>query len=208
MAIITQRLRKVTAVAIVLAIAGPVLALATFALLQPSGARAEAEEYAVYSAYIRNGLTGRSHSLGSPRGTILILSHTTMSDTVEPKDWRAEFGAVVIARRDLRESFRGLSRWAVYDFILKNLFRKELSNHFDIPAHSVLLPAIGLEDARVFPDSYGHLTFSRIGFNRNLTEAVFYTEHLCGLCGAGQYVYMRKINGRWTVPLTRGTWVS
>jgi hypothetical protein len=46
-----------------------------------------------------------------------------------------------------------------------------------------------------FPSSYGALTFSRVAFNRDLTEAFFYTEHLCGLCGEGKFVYMRKTGG-------------
>src|SRR5215813_3292233 len=39
---------------------------------------ADAEQYAVYSAYIEDGLTGDSHSLGDRRGTILIADHSTM----------------------------------------------------------------------------------------------------------------------------------
>jgi hypothetical protein len=55
-----------------------------------------------------------------------------------------------------------------------------------------------------FPSSYGALTFSRIAFNRDLTEAFFYTEHLCGLCGEGKFVYMRKTDGKWAPSRHRG----
>jgi hypothetical protein len=61
---------------------------------------------------------------------------------------------------------------------------------------------------RRFPDSYGVLTFSRVAFNHDLTEAFFYTEHLCGLCGEGKFVYMRKAAGKWTVAGSGGTWIS
>jgi hypothetical protein len=50
-----------------------------------------------------------------------------------------------------------------------------------------------------FPTSYGALTFSRVAFNRDLTEAFFYTEHLSGFCGEGKYVYMQKTGGKWVV---------
>jgi hypothetical protein len=59
-----------------------------------------------------------------------------------------------------------------------------------------------------FPSSYGALTFSRVAFNRDLTEAFFYTEHLCGLCGEGKFVYMRKTGGKWAVAETASTWIS
>jgi hypothetical protein len=43
---------------------------------------------------------------------------------------------------------------------------------------------------RRFPDSHEVLTFPRVAFNRDLTEAFFYTEHLCGFCGEGKFVFM------------------
>jgi hypothetical protein len=61
---------------------------------------------------------------------------------------------------------------------------------------------------RDHPNSYGALTFSRVAFNRELTEAFFYTEHLCGLCGEGKFVYMRKTAGKWAVADTAGRWIS
>src|SRR5260370_672264 len=39
---------------------------------RPNPGRARLEQYAVYSTYIEEGLTGDSHSLGSRRGTVLI----------------------------------------------------------------------------------------------------------------------------------------
>ena len=59
-----------------------------------------------------------------------------------------------------------------------------------------------------FPGNYGALTFARVAFNRSLTEAFFYTEHLCGLCGEGKFVYMLKTGGKWVVANTASTWVS
>jgi hypothetical protein len=52
------------------------------------------------------------------------------------------------------------------------------------------------------------LAFSRVAFNHDLTEAFFYTEHLCGLCGEGKFAYMRKTGGKWVVADTASTWVS
>ncbi len=59
-----------------------------------------------------------------------------------------------------------------------------------------------------FPGNYGYHTFTQVGFNRQLTEAIFYTEHICGLCGEGKYVYMRKLNDKWVMVGEDVTWVS
>ena len=59
-----------------------------------------------------------------------------------------------------------------------------------------------------FPDNYGYHTFTQVGFNRELTEAVFYTEHICGLCGEGKYVYMRKLDGKWVMVGEDVRWIS
>jgi len=40
--------------------------------------RASAEQYAVYSAYIEDGLTGESHSLGDRRGTVIIAADSAL----------------------------------------------------------------------------------------------------------------------------------
>jgi hypothetical protein len=35
--------------------------------------------------------------------------------------------------------------------------------------------------------------------NPSKTQAVFYINHFCGLCGGGRYVFMEKIGGAWRV---------
>jgi hypothetical protein len=59
-----------------------------------------------------------------------------------------------------------------------------------------------------FPQNYGYLTFSRVAFNRDLTEAFFYTEHVCGLRGEGRFVFVKKVIGVWIVDRTASTWIS
>lgn len=55
---------------------------------------------------------------------------------------------------------------------------------------------------------YGMITFSKVIFNHDATQAVFYTEHLCGLCGGGEFVAMEKRGDRWVVVDEEYTWVS
>jgi hypothetical protein len=49
---------------------------------------------------------------------------------------------------------------------------------------------------------------SDVGFNRNHTQAVFYIDHFCGLCGGGRYVRMAKIDGAWHIQGEHWTWIS
>ena len=102
-------------------------------------------------------------------------------------------------------------------FLVSNLHFELLQSRFRIPARCVLATEADLPEAwgggahsyyEKFPHSYGYQTFSRVGFNRDFSEAVFYTEHLCGLCGEGEYVFMRKVNGEWRITSEASTWVS
>ena len=53
------------------------------------------------------------------------------------------------------------------------------------------------------------LCVSHVGLNLNKTEALLYVDHFCGgLCGRGEYVLMRKVNGVWHVVDSHVTWVS
>jgi hypothetical protein len=57
----------------------------------------------------------------------------------------------------------------------------------------------GWEDFyRRFPKSRGYDAVSRVGFNWGESEALVYSENVCGgLCGGGSYHYFEKRNGKW-----------
>jgi hypothetical protein len=59
-----------------------------------------------------------------------------------------------------------------------------------------------------FPNNMGFIRLSGVGFNRSHTQAVFYIDHFCGLCGSGDYVLMEKVKGRWIVRNMRSLWIS
>jgi len=97
---------------------------------------------------------------------------------------------------------------------MANLLDVTLERRFQLPARYKLATE---EEMKLypseaffarFPSGYGAMRFSRVAFNRELTEAFFYTEHLCGLCGEGQFVYMRKTGDKWVVADTALTWIS
>jgi hypothetical protein len=60
-----------------------------------------------------------------------------------------------------------------------------------------------------YPKSSGVISFSNPGFNRDYTQAVVSTGRGCGgLCGAGYFVLLTKVQNVWTVKTKVGTWVS
>jgi hypothetical protein len=59
-----------------------------------------------------------------------------------------------------------------------------------------------------FPHNLGFIALSGVGFNPSRTQAVFYIDHFCGLCGGGRYVLMEKVEGSWRVREEHYTWIS
>jgi hypothetical protein len=177
-------------------------------LLGGNNLKACAEQYAVYSAYIQDGLTGDSHSLGDRRGTVLIADYATMASELNgTQQLRFTVGSLLNLRR--RTAPPSLS--LILELALKNLRRHKLNSRFAISADYHLLDTVSLSSPNRyerFPRSYGYLTLSSVAFSFDLTEALFYTEHICGLCGGGEYVLMRKNDGRWSIVNRYSRWVS
>lgn len=55
----------------------------------------------------------------------------------------------------------------------------------------------------------GIIIVSRIGFNRDRDQAVMYSGMSCGeLCGQGEFTWLTKHNGVWTVESSNVVWIS
>jgi len=60
-----------------------------------------------------------------------------------------------------------------------------------------------------FPGASGIVTWSRVGFNSDGTQALFYESYRCGdLCGTGRYMVMEEKNGSWMIGSDIVVWVS
>lgn len=76
------------------------------------------------------------------------------------------------------------------------------------------LPDDGLERFwtrfyKKYPNSSGIVFFSDVGFNAQHDQAFLYAGKTCGgLCGEGEYVLLRKINGKWEIQKEDPLWVS
>jgi len=60
-----------------------------------------------------------------------------------------------------------------------------------------------------YPGASGVVTWSRVGFNAEGTQALFYEGYRCGeLCGTGHHIVMEKKNGSWMLGPDIVVWVS
>lgn len=60
-----------------------------------------------------------------------------------------------------------------------------------------------------YPTANGFITLSRVGFNKEKTQAFAYIGHYCeGLCGSGWYYFLLKRDDEWTVEKGFNAWVS
>lgn len=200
---------------LVVALAAAIVAmLVSHLALRPNSDLADAEQYAVLSAYIEPNLTGYSHDLGSHRDEIVIAAKTTFSEPILNSNKLKQYRSLVLSTGHAKASIHDLSRSLVFEFWATNLKdltlerRLQLAAHYELATEDEMRQYPSAAFFARFPNSYGALTFSRVAFSRDLTEAFFYTEHLCGLCGEGKFVYMRKIAGKWVVVDTASTWIS
>lgn len=60
-----------------------------------------------------------------------------------------------------------------------------------------------------YPHYQGFVTFSRVGFNRNMNQALVYFSSVCGsTCGAGSVVFLVKEGVVWRIKGSAADWVS
>lgn len=167
--------------------------------------RNEQEEYKVYSAYFSEGLLNDAHdwSIGDPV-QVVIADRTTSGGNLRFRlfslfDRRVDFG-------ELQTSTRA-------SYLARNLFRTHIESKFSLPARATAcVTSEGKYSSPAFqekfPRNMGLVVLSGVGFNSSKTQAVFYINHFCGLCGGGRYVLMEKIGGVWHVRDEHYTWIS
>jgi hypothetical protein len=160
------------------------------------------EEYAVYSVYLADGLLGE-WSAGGPI-KVAVRNTTSVGENLRFK---------ALYMFDSRVHFARMDRLTRVNFLVRNLYPTEILAKFALPrGATVALTSksdyFSPEFQKAFPHSQGLVVLSGVGFNRTRTQAVFYIDHFCGLCGGGRYVLMAKIDGAWHVQEEHWTWIS
>lgn len=163
------------------------------------------EEYLVYSAYLSDGLLNDAHdwSVGGP--VLVVVKDTTTTW----KDLRFR----ALNTLDGRIHFDGLRASTRASYLVRNLFPTRILPKFVLPTRAKLAITAqsdygSPEFQKKFPRNLGLIALSGVGFNPSRTQAMFYINHFCGLCGGGRYVLMEKIDGAWRVRDEHYTWIS
>ena len=194
-------LRRIRFIALSLLAVVGILAIAEWAEKR----RCAGEEYAVYSAYLSDGLLSDAHDWGSSGPVQVVVKNTTsVSENLRIK-------ALYVF--DGRADFNQLERSTRASYLVRNIFSTRLLPNFRLPRFATLVLAsrsdyLSPEFQKEFPHNQGLIALSGVGFNRTRTQAMFYVDHFCGLCGGGRYVLMAKIDGAWHVREEHSTWIS
>jgi hypothetical protein len=180
----------------VLCFLGACFLVALLVLLHNRSPWAENEQYAVYSAYLAAQISEGDPTRQIESGRPLLIQQ------------RANNVRMISDRIDrLRTKIPDLETSTIGSFAVRNLTSELFSKSFDLPVRYEMLSDVDLNKPASFPHPR-YVTLSRVGFNQNLTQALFYTEDMCGLCGGAGYVFMIKSLGRWKVKKFLSTWVS
>ena len=163
---------------------------------------------AVLSAYLSDEVLHDAHDWGSGRRVQMVIQR----ETQEPGNWKWRW----IMLLDKRSWFPHSSRTSRLSFFVTNLFVTDLHAELHLPSGitPVFVSRKELEQAERndfqtrFPNNFGYIAVSHIGLNLTKSEAIFYIDPFCGLCGGGGYIVMRKVNDQWRVADQHGTWVS
>jgi hypothetical protein len=170
--------------------------------------RTQSEMGAVLSAYLSDEVLQNAHDWGSGRGLQMVVQREPQS----PENWRWRW----IVLLDERSWFPESSRASRLSFFLTNVFATDFQAELHLPSGVTTVFVSRKELARSepndfqtrFPNSLGYIAVSHFGLNLTKSEAIFYIDHFCGLCGSGGYVLMRKLNGQWRVADQHSTWLS
>jgi len=102
-------------------------------------------------------------------------------------------------------------------FSSRNGWRQIVTRRFLLNGRYVLAPETDVDlfftetvrfNSRYADSCGGYIELSAAGFNAYRTEALFRADHICGLCGEGGYVLMRKSGQKWRIVVWQLTWVS
>lgn len=155
------------------------------------------EEAAIYSALINEQLeVPFSYLIGDP----ILIVNSTVYETVND-DYLYDNAPTL--DRDTVEDFKEVNKQSQ---IL------DLSLSLNKPYEYITLPSDEngwLEFEQKYPNAISITSFSRIGFNKKLDQALVFMSYSCGNeCGAGDIYFLVRKGDTWEVENVIEVWVS
>jgi uncharacterized protein with PQ loop repeat len=161
-----------------------------------SVATQEAEEYAVYSAVIKN-LYLKEKKLTEP---LLITNRTTFyGNQIESVVIGDTFLTEMTAEQRvswLKKIAPSVSEETLFDYDEKQMKSKEIRPKFDLPVEYNLVN----EGSKKDYSSERSIRFSSVGFNKQRNLAYVFTQFACiALCGSSDFLLLEKVEGKWEI---------
>jgi len=166
-----------------------------------------AEEYAVYKAVIE--------SLYLTEGVELIVIENRTAIGVSSSE------SLDSTVKYIQEAFGdAIELETLDDYIAKNRRSHRLEGGFSLDVPYVLLSEAELAEIfeqgggwnqfyKLYPNSQGIMTLSRVGFNARMDQALVYIGNQADyLAGRGYYVLLKKKGGIWTIDRMIVAWIS
>ncbi len=122
---------------------------------------------------------------------------------------------------NLNKEISDLTEYTINDHQAKNEEDRKLENNFTFRGKVIFLSE--KEQKQVFrkgqdgwtrfnkkyPKAKRIISFSRVGFNQERTQALVSVSMSCGgQCGEGGFILLQKENGKWNVQKDIGLWFS
>jgi hypothetical protein len=166
----------------------------------PSAADVEKEEQAVYSFFVSGS-----------NGPVLILRDTSANISGDDPATTVEY---------IKSGLKTISRETMDSYLARNAQPSALSPDMQLGTQYTLISSDDLHKITSQPNwgelltekyngAHGYTSFSRVGFNSSLDQAVIYVGSMAGpLMGSGYYYLMEKKNGQWLIKEQVMAWIS
>jgi len=166
----------------------------------------DSEDYAVYSALL-------SQKFITDKVRLVVIEDETLVDKGDTVRIAGNF-------RDLAQRLSPMEA-TLDDYKEKNKTSHRLGREFNLAVPYVFFTVE--ERKEIFKEgwdgwkrfyekyagSFGTVSVSAIGFNRERNQALVYVVRACGsLCASGQYVLLVKTDGKWKVDKEALMWIS
>jgi hypothetical protein len=149
---------------------------------------------------------------------IVLQAETTSCPMYENESVKEKFGVTEPFHQLMNEWMPEAEVQTLDNYLLSNKTSQELKV-WNLGINYVMVRDGDLPDGRFdnfwerfykkYPNSSGLVYFSKVGFNDRHDQAFVYMGRSCGgLCGAGEYVLLNKVNGEWVVRNEQDLWVS
>jgi hypothetical protein len=167
----------------------------------------ESVEYQVYKVFLEDFITPTTKN-------VVITKFTTSKDSDD-----------LNTRSFIRRKLSQVESETLNNYLSRNHKSYELKNSFGINVNVTLITEEDLISIRrqekadlgeaykaAFREKFSteyQLSFSRVGFNRKMSQALIHFGYNCGTtCGEGNYVVLSKKNNRWIIKKKVMSWIS